>query len=71
MTQLLSAPITKLLYHQLYQFTQNKKIGVINSRGNIVLKPQFDRLEDSGDRVWVIKNGKKLPLSDFINLKSY
>ncbi len=66
-----SAPITKLLYHQLYQFTQNKKVGIINSRGNIVLKPQFDKIEDNFNSVWVMKNGKKLPLSDFINLKSY
>lgn len=66
-----SAPITKLLYHQLYQFTQNKKIGFINSRGNIVLNPQFDKIEDNGNRVWVMKNGKKMLLSDFINLNRY
>jgi len=66
-----NAPITKLLYHQLYQFTQNKKVGIINSRGNILLKPQFDKIEDNFNSVWVMKNGKKLPLSDFINLKSY
>lgn len=66
-----TAPITKLLYHQMYQFTQNKKIGFINSRGNIVLKPQFDKIEDNGDSVWVLKNGKKMPLSDFIDLDRY
>ena len=61
-----SAPITKLLYHQLYMYRQAGKYGVINNQAKIILAPQFTRYRDEGDKVWVEKNGKMVRLESLI-----
>lgn len=61
-----SAPITKLLYHQLYMYRQVGKYGVINDQAKVVLAPQFTRYRDEGDKVWVEKNGKMVRLEMLI-----
>ncbi|WP_350558240.1 WG repeat-containing protein [Psychrobacter sp. CAL346-MNA-CIBAN-0220] len=57
-----TAPIIKLLYHQLYAYQQASKFGFIDNQGNIVLKPQFDSYRDEGNKVWVEKQGKMVRL---------
>ena len=61
-----SAPITKLLYHQLYMYRQAGKYGVINNQAKVILVPQFTRYRDEGDKVWVEKNGKMVRLEPLI-----
>lgn len=61
-----SAPITKLLYHQLYMYRQAGKYGVINDQAKVVLAPQFTRYRDEGDKVWIEKNGKMVRLEPLI-----
>ena len=61
-----SAPITKLLYHQLYMYRQAGKYGIINNQAKIILAPQFTRYRDEGDKVWVEKNGKMVRLEPLI-----
>lgn len=61
-----SAPITKLLYHQLYMYRQAGKYGVINDQAKVILAPQFTRYRDEGDKVWVEKNGKMVRLEPLI-----
>ena len=61
-----SAPITKLLYHQLYMYRQAGKYGVINDQAKVILIPQFTRYHDEGDKVWVEKNGKMVRLEPLI-----
>ncbi|WP_352337780.1 WG repeat-containing protein [Psychrobacter sp. 16-MNA-CIBAN-0192] len=61
-----SAPITKLLYHQLYMYRQSGKYGVINNQAKVILAPQFTRYRDEGDKVWVEKNGKMVRLEPLI-----
>lgn len=62
------APIRKLLYHQLYTYKQAGKFGIINAKGDVILKPQFDSYRDDADTVWVEKNGKMQRLNTFITL---
>lgn len=61
-------PITKLLYHQLYMYKQNGKFGLVNDKGEVVLKPQFTSYRDEADKIWVEKNGKMLRLKSLIKL---
>ena len=61
-----SAPITKLLYHQLYMYRQAGKYGAINDQAKVILIPQFTRYHDEGDKVWVEKNGKMVRLEPLI-----
>lgn len=61
-----SAPITKLLYHQLYMYRQAGKYGFINDQAKVVLTPQFTRYRDEGDKVWIEKNGKMVRLEPLI-----
>ena len=61
-----SAPITKLLYHQLYMYRQSGKYGVMNNQAQVILAPQFTRYRDEGDKVWVEKNGKMVRLEPLI-----
>lgn len=60
--------IRKLLYHQLYTYKQAGKIGVINDKGNVVLKPRFDSYRDDADKVWLEKNGEMIRLSTLLEL---
>lgn len=64
-----TAPITKLLYHQLYAYQQAGKYGFINDKAEIVLSPQFKSYRDEGDKVWVEKNGKMVRLDTLIKLE--
>lgn len=61
-------PIRKLLYHQLYTYKQAGKFGIIDDKGDVILKPQFDSYRDDADKVWVEKNGKMQRLNTFITL---
>ena len=58
-----TAPITKLLYHQLYMYRQSGKYGIINDQAKVILAPQFTRYRDEGNTVWVEKNGKMVRLT--------
>lgn len=60
--------IRKLLYHQLYTYKQAGKIGVMNDKGNVVLKPRFDSYRDDADKVWLEKNGEMIRLSTLLEL---
>ena len=60
------APIRKLLYHQLYTYKQAEKFGLINDRGDVILKPEFDGYRDDADTVWLEKNGKMFGLNTLI-----
>ena len=62
------APIRKLLYHQLYTYKQAGKFGIINDKGDVILKPQFASYRDDGEKVWVEKDGKMRRLNTFITL---
>ena len=62
------APIRKLLYHQLYTYKQAGKFGLINDRGDVILKPEFDSYRDDADKVWLEKNGKMIGLNTLIKL---
>lgn len=62
------APISKLLYHQLYTYKQAGKYGFIDDRSKVVLAPQFDSYRDDADEVWVEKQGKMLCLESLIDL---
>lgn len=62
------APIRKLLYHQFYTFKQAGKYGLINDKGRVILKPDFDSYRDDADKVWLEKNGKMIGLNMLINL---
>jgi hypothetical protein len=64
-----TAPITKLLYHQLYAYQQAGKFGFIDGQGKIVLKPQFESYRDDADKVFVEKNGKMVGLETLIDLE--
>ena len=61
-----SAPITKLLYHQLYMYRQAGKYGVINDQAKVVLAPQFTSYRDEGDTVWVEKQGRMVRLKTLL-----
>ncbi|WP_201553824.1 WG repeat-containing protein [Psychrobacter immobilis] len=63
------APIRKLLYHQLYTYKQAGKFGIINDKGEVTLKPQFDSYRDDADKVWLEKNGKMRRLNTLITLE--
>ena len=63
------APIKKLLYHQLYTFKQAGKFGIVNDKGNVILKPQFDSYRDDADKVWLEKNGKMQRLNTFVKVE--
>lgn len=63
------APISKLLYHQLYTYKQAGKIGFVNSKADVVLAPQFNSYRDDGDEVLLEKQGKMLRLEHFIDLE--
>lgn len=62
------APIRKLLYHQFYTFKQAGKFGLINDKGRVILKPEFDSYRDDADKVWLEKNGKMIGLNTLIKL---
>lgn len=62
------APITKLLYYQLYAYKQSGKYGFIDDQAKIVLPPQFDSYKDDADKVWVEKQGEMIDLESFIEL---
>ena len=62
------APIRKLLYHQLYTYKQAGKFGIINDKGEVRLKPQFDCYRDDADKVWLEKNGKMRRLNTFVKV---
>ncbi|WP_296244892.1 MULTISPECIES: WG repeat-containing protein [unclassified Psychrobacter] len=62
------APIRKLLYHQLYTYKRAGKFGIVDHKGDVILKPQFDSYRDDADKVWVEKNGKMRRLNTFITL---
>ena len=63
------APIRKLLYHQLYTYKQAGKFGIINDKGKVILKPQFDSYRDDADKVWLEKNGKMRRLNTLMTLE--
>ena len=63
------APIRKLLYHQLYTYKQAGKFGIINEKGKVTLKPQFDSYRDDADKVWLEKNGKMRRLNTFVKVE--
>ena len=63
------APIRKLLYHQLYTYKQAGKFGIINDKGEVRLKPQFDSYRDDADKVWLKKNGKMRRLNTLMTLE--
>lgn len=63
------APISKLLYHQLYAYKQAGKYGFINDRTKVVLAPHFDSYRDDADEVWVEKQGEMIRLESFVNLE--
>ncbi|OLF41476.1 WG repeat-containing protein [Psychrobacter sp. Rd 27.2] len=63
------APISKLLYHQLYTYKQAGKIGFVNSKADVVLAPQFNSYRDDGDEVLLEKQGKMPRLEHFIDLE--
>ena len=63
------APIRKLLYHQLYTYKQAGKFGIINEKGKVTLKPQFDSYRDDADKVWLEKNGKMRRLNTLMTLE--
>ena len=62
------APISKLLYHQLYAYKQADKIGFVNSKADVVLAPQFASYRDDGDEVWVEKDSETIRLNSLIDL---
>lgn len=62
------APIRKLLYHQLYTYKQADKFEIMNDKGDVILKPQFDGYRDDANEVWVKKNSKTHRLNTFISL---
>jgi hypothetical protein len=62
------SPIRKLLYHQLYTFKQNGKYGIINDKGDVILKPQFKSYHDDGHNVWVEKQREMVLLNSLLEL---
>lgn len=62
------APISKLLYHQLYAYKKAGKYGFIDDRVKVVVEPQFDSYRDDADKVWVEKQGELVRLESLINL---
>lgn len=64
-----TAPIIKLLYHQLYAYQQAGKFGFIDDQGKTILKPQFDSYRDVADKVWVEKQGEMVRLESLIELE--